>query len=172
MLAEGLSRTIAGMSDSKPMKFTDAEIFRPQGGSLIHPDYSLLHFKATTGNNNIWGFEDDEVDELIQVYQDDLDPAARLEAMYRIDEIVHEEAFYIPFWDAPYTRLVHWDYVQFPEFYFPRKNQTNNITDWMVYWIDPERRARLEQAMASGEALPLDDELDKDYYGIRERFLP
>ena len=134
--------------------------------------YLHSEFKATTNNNNIWGFGTDEVDALIEIYEENLDPAARLEAMYRIDEIVHEEAFYIPFWSAPYTRLVHWDYVQFPEFYFPRKNQTGNITDWMVYWIDPERRARLEEAMDRGEAFPVDPELDKDFYGIRERFLP
>ena len=141
--------------------------FYPEPRQYLHSE-----FKATTNNNNIWGFGTDEVDGLIQIYEEDLDPAARLEAMHRIDEIVHEEAFYIPFWDAPYTRLVYWDYVQFPEFYLPRRNQTLNITDWMVYWIDPEKRAALEEAMASGAALPLDDELDKDYYGIRERFLP
>ena len=141
--------------------------FYPEPRQYLHSE-----FKATTNNNNIWGFGTDEVDGLIQIYEEDLDPAARLEAMHRIDEIVHEEAFYIPFWDAPYTRLVYWDYVQFPEFYLPRRNQTLNLTDWMVYWIDPERRARLEQAMASGEAFPVDPELDKDYYGIRERFLP
>ena len=141
--------------------------FYPEPRQYLHSE-----FKATTNNNNIWGFGTDEVDRLIQAYEEDLDPAARLEAMYRIDEIVHEEAFYIPFWGAPYTRLVYWDYVQFPEFYLPRRNQTLNLTDWMVYWIDPERRARLEEAMARGEALPLDEELDKDYYGIRERFLP
>jgi hypothetical protein len=92
--------------------------------------------------------------------------------VHRIDEIVHEEAFYIPFWDAPYTRLVYWDYIQFPEFYLPKKNQTLNITDWMVYWIDPDKKAALEQAMASGEAYDVDPELDKDYYGIKGRFLP
>ena len=141
--------------------------FYPEPRQYLHSE-----FKATTNNNNIWGFGTDEVDRLIEIYEEDLDPAARLEAMYRIDEIVHEEAFYIPFWDAPYTRLVYWDYVQFPEFYLPRRNQTLNLTDWMVYWIDPERRARLEEAMARGEAFPVDPELDKDYYGIRERFLP
>ncbi len=39
----------------------------------------------------------------------------------------------------------------------------------MVYWIDPERRATLEEAIANGEAIELDGEIDKDYYGIRER---
>ena len=134
--------------------------------------YLHTEFKAATNNNNIWGFGTEEVDELIEIYEEDLDLDARLEAVHRIDEIVHEEAFYIPFWDAPYTRLVYWDYIQFPEFYLPKKNQTLNITDWMVYWIDPDKKAALEQAMASGEAYDVDPELDKDYYGIRGRFLP
>ena len=157
-----------GLERKYEMTMTNrSTLFYPAPRQYLHSEY-----KATTNNNNIWGFGTDEVDGLIQIYEEDLDPAARLEAMYRIDEIVHEEAFYIPFWDAPYTRLVYWDYVQFPEFYLPRRNQALNITDWMVYWIDPERRTALEEAMASGEALPVDEELDKDYYGIRERFLP
>ncbi len=139
--------------------------FYPEPRQYLHSEG-----KATTNNNNIWGFGTDEVDGLIQIYEEDLDPAARLEAMYQIDEIVHEEAFYIPFWNAPFTWLVYWDYVQFPEFYLPRRNQTLNITDWMVYWIDPEKRTALEEAMARGEALPLDEELDKDFYGVAERF--
>ena len=130
--------------------------------------YLHTEFQRETNNNNIWGFGSEEVDDLIRTYEEDLDFDARLDAVHRIDEIVSEEAFYIPFWMAPYIRIVHWDYLQFPEFYLPRRTQS--ITDWMVYWIDPERRARLEEAMASGEALPVDEEIDKDFYGVAERF--
>ena len=139
----------------------------------IYPDprqYLHSDFLGTTNNNDIWGFGTEEVDGLIEIYEENLDPEARLEAMHRIDEIVHEEAFYLPFWMAPYHRIVYWDYLQFPEFYLPKRAQSP--TEFMVFWIDPEKKAALEQAMANGEALPLDGELDKDYYGIRERFLP
>ena len=130
--------------------------------------YLHTEFQAEINNNNIWGFGSEEVDQLIQVYEEDLDFERRLEAVHRIDEIVSEEAFYIPFWMAPYLRIVYWDYLRFPEFYFPPRTQS--ITDWMVYWIDPERRERLEEIMVRGEALPLDEEIDKDYYGVAERF--
>ncbi len=129
--------------------------------------YLHTEFQRETNNNDIWGFGTEEVDQLIRIYEEDLDFENRLDAVHRIDEIVSEEAFYIPFWMAPYIRIVHWDYLQFPEFYFPRRTQS--ITDWMVYWIDPERRATLEEAIANGEAIELDGEIDKDYYGIRER---
>ena len=129
--------------------------------------YLHTEFQAATNNNNIWGFGTAEVDDLIRIYEEDLDFEDRLAAVRRIDDIVHEAAFYIPFWMAPYLRVIHWDYLAFPEFYLPRRTQT--ITDWMVYWIDPERRARLEEAMEQGEALEPDEDIDKDYYGIRER---
>ncbi len=137
--------------------------YYPSPRQYLHTD-----FKVTTNNNNIWGFGTAEVDELIRVYEEDLDAQRRLEATNRIDEIVYEEAFYIPFWAAPYIRIAYWDYVQFPEFYLPKRTQ--QLTDYMVYWIDPEKRAALERAMSAGEAYPVDEELDKDFYGIRQRF--
>ena len=137
--------------------------YYPAPRQYLHSD-----FKAATNNNNIWGFGTEEVDEFVRIYEEDLDAERRLDATPRIDEIVHEEAFYIPFWSAPYIRIVYWDYIQFPEFYLPKRTQ--QLTDYMVYWIDPEKRAALERAMSAGEAYPVDEELDKDFYDIRQRF--
>jgi microcin C transport system substrate-binding protein len=134
--------------------------FYPSPRQYLHSQY-----KPVTNNNNIWGFGTSEVDELIRIYEDDLDPEARRRAMHRIDSIVHEEAFYIPFWSAPYLRVAHWDYVRFPEFYLPRR--TEQLNDYLVYWIDPARKAALDDAMKAGRPLPRDPALDKDYYGIR-----
>ena len=135
----------------------------------FYPDprqYLDTESKSTTNNNNIWGFGTAEVDSLIQIYEDNLDVEDRRAAMYRIDEIVQDEAFYIPFWTAPYARIVHWDFLRFPEFYLPPSGDLS--IEYMVYWIDPERRAALEEAMQAGRALAIDEELDKDYYGVRE----
>jgi len=139
--------------------------FYPSPRQYLHTD-----FKNSTNNNNIWGFGTPEVDSLITVYEDDLDFEARLSAMHRIDQIVYDEAFYIPFWAAPYIRLVYQDYVRFPEFYLPKRTQS--LTDYLVFWIDPERRTALEEAVRTNRALPADTDVDRDYYGIRERFLP
>jgi microcin C transport system substrate-binding protein len=139
--------------------------------SSYYPDprqYLHTDFKKARNNNDFWGFGTPEVDALINTYQESLDPEARKQAMYKIDQIVHDEAFYIPFWSAPYIRLVYWDYVQFPEFYLPKRTQS--ISDYMVYWIDPAKKAALEEAMKTGKAYPVDENIDKDYYGIRKRF--
>jgi microcin C transport system substrate-binding protein len=138
--------------------------FYPSPRQYLHTD-----FKKTTNNNNIWGFGTAEVDSLIVVYEDDLEFENRLAAMHRIDDIVLDEAFYIPFWNAPYTRLVYWDYVKWPEFFLPKRNATLSITDYLVFWIDPEARTELEAAMREGRAYPVDPEIDKDPWGVLER---
>jgi microcin C transport system substrate-binding protein len=135
--------------------------FYPGPRQYLHTD-----FKKTTNNNNIWGFGTPETDELIRIYEEDMGLEARLAAMHRLDAIVHDEAFYIPFWGAPYIRVAYWDYIQFPEFYLPRRTQ--QLTDFLVYWIDPARRTALEEAMRTNTPLPVDPEVDKDYYGIRK----
>jgi microcin C transport system substrate-binding protein len=137
--------------------------YYPDPRQYLHTD-----FQKSVNNNDIWGFGTREVDELIKIYEESLDPKARLAAMHRIDAIVHDEAFYIPFWAAPYTRLVYWDYLQFPDFYLPKR--TEQLMDYMVYWIDTKKQAALADDMRSGRAYPVDDEIDKDYYGIRQRF--
>ncbi len=137
--------------------------FYPSPRQYLHTE-----FKNAINNNDIWGFGTEEVDKLIQVYEDDLDFENRLAALHRIDSIVHDEAFYIPFWAAPYIRIVYWDYVQFPEDYLPKR--TEGVTDYMTHWIDPEKKAALEEAMRTGTALPVDPEIDKDFYGVRKRF--
>lgn len=136
--------------------------FYPSPRQYLHSE-----FKHTTNNNNIWGFGTPEVDGLIKVYEEDLDFENRLAAMYRIDEIVHDEAFYIPFWTAPYIRIAYWDYLRFPEFYLPKR--TEQLTDYMVYWIDPTKRSALEEAMRTGQSYPIDEEVDKDYFDVREQ---
>jgi len=129
-------------------------------------EYLHSIFTKTTNNNNFWGFASDEVDKLIEVYEKSLDADARVKAMHRIDQIVHDEGLYIPFWDAPYHRLVYWDYVQFPEFYLPKR--TDQYLNWLVFWIDPAKKAALDEAMRANKPFPIDPETDKDPYDVRK----
>jgi microcin C transport system substrate-binding protein len=137
--------------------------YYPDPRQYLHTD-----FKDAANSNNFWDFGTKEVDDLIKIYEESLDPQARVEAMHKIDQIVHDEAFYIPFWDAPYHRLVWWDYVQWPEFYLPKR--TEQYMDYLVMWIDPQKKQALQEAMRNGTVYPLDPEIDKDYFGIKGQF--
>ncbi|MDE2454253.1 MAG: ABC transporter substrate-binding protein [Burkholderiales bacterium] len=135
----------------------------------FYPDprqYLGSEFKKATNNNDIWGFGSPEVDRLIDTYEHSFDPEARLAATRRIDDIVHDQAFYIPFWTAPFIRLVYWDWLRFPDFYLPKRTQ--QLTDYMVYWFDPARKAAVDEAMRTNRALPLAASIDKDYYHLQD----
>jgi microcin C transport system substrate-binding protein len=145
-------------------------IFLGMSGGLYPEPRQYLHseFKTADNSNAFWGFGSPEVDELIKIYEESLDADARRQAMRKIDQIVYDQAFYLPFWSAPYIRIVYWDYMQFPEFYLPRRTQS--LTDWMVYWIDPEKKAALAEAMRTNTPYEVDPNLDKDFYKVREKF--
>lgn len=131
----------------------------------FYPDprqYLGSEFAKTTNNNDIWGYSSPEVDKLIEIYERNPDAQARLDAMHRIDQIVHDEAFYIPMWSAPFIRVAYWDYLRFPSNWLPKR--TEQLTDYMVYWIDPARQAALSQAMREDRPYPVDPQLDKDPY--------
>jgi microcin C transport system substrate-binding protein len=137
--------------------------YYPDPRQYLHTD-----FKKTKNNNNFWGFGTKEVDALIDIYEKDLNADARMDAMHKIDRIVHDEAFNIPFRTAPFMRLVYWDYLQFPDFYLPLRTQ--QLPDNLVYWIDPAKKAQLAEDMKAGKARPVDQNLDKDYFNVRKRF--
>jgi microcin C transport system substrate-binding protein len=130
--------------------------------------YQYFHskFKKTTNNNNIWGFGSPETDKLIDTYMFDLDKAKRLDAMHKLDKIIYDEAFYIPFWDAPYIRILYWDYVCWPENYLPKRCQ--QISEWQVFWIDPQKKKNLEKAMKENINLRKDNIIDVDPYGVKK----
>jgi microcin C transport system substrate-binding protein len=137
-------------------------------GLFPSPDaYFHSSFKETKNNNNTWAFGTAHTDSLIDVYRYDTDKQNRLAAMHELDAIIQDEAFYVPFWQAPFMRFVYWDHVQFPEFFFPKR--TEQMTDYQVWWIDTEREAALKEAMAEDRPLGEDTVVDVDPYEVKDR---
>ncbi len=137
--------------------------FYPQPRQYLHTE-----FKNATNNNNIWGFGTAEVDELIAHLRARPGPreAPQGHAPHRRDRarrgLLHSVL------DArPTSASCTGTTCASPSSGLPRR--TEQLNDYMVYWIDPQRRKALEEAMRSGTALPLDPVLDKDYYGIRAK---
>jgi len=134
----------------------------------FYPDphqYFHSSFVPTTNNNNIFAFGNARADELIEIYQYGRTDQERIEAMHELDALIQDEAFYIPFWDAPFHRFLHWDHVRFPEFYLPKRTQST--MQWQVFWVDEERRAQLAAAQEAGENLVPTPVVDIDPYGVK-----
>lgn len=137
--------------------------FYPEPYQYFHSD-----FLKATNNNNIWAFGRPDTDKLIDIYRFNMDKPTRLDAMVKLDSIIQDEAFYIPFWNAPYVRFVYWDQLSWPKFYLPKRTQSP-FTDWQVFWIDPAKEKQLKEAKAAGKALAKDDVVDVDPWGIKAR---
>ena len=134
----------------------------------FYPDphqYFSSEFKDDTQNNNFWSYGNPEVDKLIDIYRFSMDKQERLDAAFKIDEIIQDDAIYIPFFMSPFIRFAYWDYVRFPEFYLHKR--TEQMSDFCIYWIDQDRKKRLEEAIKMGKSLGEDREVDIDPYGVK-----
>jgi ABC-type oligopeptide transport system substrate-binding subunit len=136
--------------------------------SNLYPDprqYFGSIFTESKNNNNVWAFGSPKTDELIEIYEKNMDKPARVAAMCELDAILQDEAFYVPFWQAPFVRFLYWDGLQFPDFYWPRRFEQEG--DWQVYWIDQTRQDNLMAAMKSNTPLQEDLSVDQDPYGVK-----
>ena len=131
-----------------------------------HQYYASV-YKETKNNNNNRAFGTAYTDSLIDVYRFDTDKSQRLAAMHELDAIIQDEAFYAPFWQAPFMRFLYWDGLVFPDSFFPKRTQ--GMTDWQVFWIDEDREARLQEAMAADRSLGEDTVVDVDPYKVKDR---
>ena len=125
-------------------------------GGLIYPnpETSLKSELADQNdNNNVWGFKNDRVDELLPEYDTCFDQERRIEIVREIDGIfsdVHPTAFSIV---RNYQRILYWDKFGFPEWMFTRF-QGDYWDMFRYWWMDDKKAERLKNAKDSGEKLP------------------
>lgn len=149
-------------------KAYEAALVSMTGGFYPNPhQYFASEFASEPQTNNFWGYSSEKADELINTYRFNMNPQARLDAMHELDSLIQDEAFYVPFWSAPYTRIAFWDYVEYPEFYIPRR--ANSPMEFQVFWINPEKKTKLEEAMSTGKSYSEDMEIEVDPYGVKAR---
>jgi microcin C transport system substrate-binding protein len=117
--------------------------------------------------NNFWSFANPRVDELIDIYRFNLDREKRLAAMAELDEIIQEEAFYIPFWTAPFMRFCYWNWIEFPADFYPKR--ASNYMEYPTWWINEGARQSIEAARAAGRKLPADTVIEVDPHGVKPR---
>ncbi|MCC6547243.1 ABC transporter substrate-binding protein [Candidatus Sumerlaeota bacterium] len=138
----------------------------------VYPDpyqYFSTEFKDKTQNNNFWNYGNPEVDKLIDIYRYDMDETKRNDAMAELDAKLEDESLIILFWQAPYLRMLYWDDIEFPENYLPRT--IDKYMDYQTFWINPEKRAKLAEALKAGTKYPTDTIVDVDPYGVKKRLV-
>lgn len=105
-------------------------------------------------NNNIPGFKNERVDELLDLYDLTLDRAEQKKIIREIDSIIFKEHPYALAWYSNYIRVLYWDRFGFPDTYFSRIGDQLEDEVLRTWWFHPAKQAALEEAMKSGKAIP------------------
>ena len=104
------------------------------------------------GGNNITGFKDPMVDQLIETQRGIFDLQTRHGICRRIDFILAEQVPYILLWNLDTVRLLYWDKFGTPPTVLSKYGDERSLLSY--WWYDADSAAELEAAMETGEMLP------------------
>lgn len=133
--------------------------------SLFPDPEQLWHssHKSEPGGSNLAGYDNPEVDKLIESLPPIFDAAKREEIIRKIDGIIYRDTPYALFWGADYTRVYYWNKFGMPKTVFSR---VGGWSDALAYWWnDPAKEQKLKTAVKQKRALPktpMDVYYDKD----------
>jgi microcin C transport system substrate-binding protein len=122
-------------------------------GGLVFPNPETQFASSLAdqnNNNNITGFKDKRVDELLPQYDKEFDQAKRVAIIREIDGIVAKSYQYVLMWNPPYTRIAYWNKFGIPDGYFTRFNDYHDVPT--LWWLDPEKDAALKRALGDNNA--------------------
>ncbi len=102
--------------------------------------------------NNITGFKNDRVDQIIETQKGIFDIAERNQLYREIDQIIYSEVPYVLLWNINYTRLLYWNKFGSPETVLSKYGDETSA--YWYWWIDEDSRADLKDAMQNNLPLP------------------
>jgi len=123
-------------------KFELAMVIATAGLVFPNPETSVASSLADqNNNNNITGFKNKRVDELLGQYDKEFDQKKRIAIIREIDSIVRNSHEYVLFWEPSYTAVfAYWNKFGMPPGYFTRFGDLPRRA--RLWWVDPGGRTR------------------------------
>jgi microcin C transport system substrate-binding protein len=124
-----------------------------------------MMWSSTTSNDiasqNWPGFQDPEVDKLIDEQKTEMDLGKRNQICKQIDQRLVAQSPYVLMWQAPSHRLLYWNRFGTPKDVLSKfGDESDALTYW---WYDPAKAAALDDAIKRNVSLPALPE--KVHYG-------
>lgn len=121
-------------------------------GGLVYPnpETSLSSKLADAAeNNNVEGFKNARVDELLKVYDTTFSRAEQVKIIREIDQIVTESYKNVFAWHPNGSKIGYWNRFGMPEYYYGRHASVTDYVESAVsyWWFDAEKAKQLEDAM-------------------------
>jgi microcin C transport system substrate-binding protein len=108
--------------------------------------------------NNLTCFADPRMDKFCEAERAATTIEQMREASWGADQIIHEEAAWIPGYDQNYWRVAYWRWVKWPEGTFNVAVSELPMSNH-VHWIDEQVKAETLQAMKDGVEFPEVDQV-------------
>jgi len=143
------------------------------GLTFPNPESSLSSELADkTDNNNITGFKNARVDELIEIYKTTFTQAERAKIVQEIDGIVSQTVIAALIWNPKGIKIGYWNKFGVPEYVFTRTTQPgdHDLSIISLWWFDAEKAEALSKAKKSGSALPGDGKVHDVLYWKQKKF--
>ncbi|MBI5845258.1 MAG: ABC transporter substrate-binding protein [Deltaproteobacteria bacterium] len=107
---------------------------------------------ARTAGDNITGFADKAVDQLIEKQKTLFSVAARHDICRKIDKLVFAQYPYALLWNIDYVRLLYWNRLATPDWVLSKYGDESSAN--ALWWIDPDDQAAFDDALRKGTSLP------------------
>ncbi len=109
------------------------------------------------GGNNITGFKNPCVDNLIEKQKEIFDVNERNKIYRKIDQIVYNAAPYVLLWNINYTRLLYWNKFGTPLAVLSKYGGESSANTY--WWLDEDSRDDLYDALKNKLYLPPENPL-------------
>jgi microcin C transport system substrate-binding protein len=138
-------------------------------GRTIVPSFWQSHHSDNAhkpNTNNVTNTDNPELDALIEEFDRTSDLAERVPLAHRIQQIIADEASFLPAYTQTYIRETFWRWVKLPEWHSVRMAQQSSgegvfdPTGLGLFWIDEEEKTATLEAQASGRTFPPIDIVD------------
>lgn len=105
-----------------------------------------------TQTNNLVMIDNPDLDTLIEAYRASEDADEMIRLAHQMEEILHEEAVFVPGFVMPFYRFASWRWLQWPEDINAKLSQGPG--ELFLSWIEPGWREETLKAQNEGETFP------------------
>ena len=121
--------------------------------------------------NNLCSFADKRMDAFCEAERRATTIEEMRKASFGADQIIHDEAAWIPGYEQGYYRTAYWRWVKFPEKTFNIAASELPLQNH-VHWIDEDAKRETEEAIRNGRTFPevdqvFDQNLVRDKGGVK-----
>ena len=124
------------------------------GAPIFRSPEGMWHSREADrkSSNNIYGFKNAKVDQLIEKQLKEFDIGKRMEILREIDHLIQLEMPMVMIWMIDFQRIMYWNKFGTPETVYDKFNDEASALHY--WWVDPDLQADLESAKANVDGLP------------------